>query len=74
METGEHLRLREIETALGHLKLCPKCSSNSGFWLIIKSDHIFTQCKCCGAEFGLCEAYKISEENRKSKWTKFLRK
>lgn len=74
METGEHLRLQEIETALAQLKLCPKCSSNGGFWFIMKGDHIFVQCKCCGAELGLCEVYKLSEGNKKSRWSKLLRK
>ena len=74
METGEHLRLQEIETALAQFKSCPKCNSDEGFWFIMKADHIFVQCKCCGAEFGLCELYRISEGNRKPKWTKFFRK
>lgn len=74
METGEHLRLQEIETALAQLRLCPKCNSNGGFWFIMKGDHIFVQCKCCGAELGLCEVYKLSEGSKKSQWPKLLRK
>jgi hypothetical protein len=73
METGEHLRLQEIETALAQLRLCPRCSSYEGFWVIMKGDHIFVQCKCCGAELGLCEVYKFSERNQKSQWQKLLR-
>jgi transcription elongation factor Elf1 len=74
METGEHLRLQEIETSLAQLKLCPKCSSNRGFWTIMKGDHIFVQCKCCGVELGLCETYKIDQRDAKSKWLKLFRK
>ena len=74
METGEHLKLQEIETALAQLRLCPKCSSNGGFWFIMRGDHIFVQCKCCGTELGLREAYRLGEENIKSKWTKFFRR
>ncbi|MGC9345791.1 MAG: hypothetical protein ACP5ER_03245 [Candidatus Bathyarchaeales archaeon] len=74
METGERLNLREIEAAFSRFKICPKCISTEGFWLGLKGDHAYAQCKGCGARFELFEVYKISEKSEAPKWLKFLKK
>jgi len=74
VEIGENLRFQEIEAALSHLGTCPKCNSSQGFWLGAKSDHIYVQCKCCGASLELFEVYKLGEESRKPRLLKFFRK
>jgi transcription elongation factor Elf1 len=68
------LKLQELETALGSFKICPKCNSREGFWLGIKGDHIYAQCRCCGAKFELFEVYKMGEESKKPRLLKFFRK
>jgi transcription elongation factor Elf1 len=73
MEIGEDLKLQEIETALGHLKTCPKCNSVEGFWFGVKGDHIYVQCKCCGASLELFEVYRLGEEREKTKRLRFFR-
>ena len=74
MEIGEDLKLQEIETALGHLKTCPKCNSVEGFWFGVKGDHIYVQCKCCGASLELFEVYTMGEKSRTPERLKGFRK
>jgi transcription elongation factor Elf1 len=64
MEIGERLNLQEIETASSRFKVCPKCNSREGFWLGLKRDHVYVQCKGCGARFELFEVYKIGEKGK----------
>jgi len=68
------LRLHELEVAMSKLKICPKCHSIEGFWFKMKDDHLFTQCKSCGAEVEICEMYKLIEENKKPLWLKIFNK
>ncbi len=70
MEIGENLNLEEIEEAFSQFKTCPKCDSTIGFWLGLRDDHAYVQCKGCGAKFELFEIHKVSEENRNSHWLK----
>jgi len=64
MEIGERLKLQEIEEASSHLKICPKCNSKQGFWLGLKRDIAYVQCKGCGAKYELFEVYKIGEKSK----------
>jgi len=59
MEIGEILKLREIETVFSRFKACPKCSSREGFWLGLKRDLGYVQCKACGAKFEFFEAARV---------------
>ncbi|MEM3823531.1 MAG: hypothetical protein QXH87_01210 [Candidatus Bathyarchaeia archaeon] len=74
MEIGESLNLREIENTLNRLKECPKCDSKEGFWLGIKRDHAYVQCKSCGAYFELFKLFTIEKERESPKLLKFFRK
>lgn len=74
MEIGERLNLREIENALSRFKECPKCDSKEGFWLGIKRDHAYVQCKSCGANFELFELFTIGKVHESPKLLKFFRK
>jgi transcription elongation factor Elf1 len=74
MEIGERLKLQEMENALGRFKTCPKCNSAQGFWLGLKRDHAYVQCKGCGASFELFEFYAITKKGEAPKLLKFLRK
>jgi hypothetical protein len=56
-EIREGLKPQEIENASSRFKKCPRCNSKEGFWLGIKEGHIHIQCKHCGVEFELVEAY-----------------
>jgi len=67
------LRFQEIETALKRLGTCPKCNSGEGFWLGSKGDHIYVQCKCCGASLELFEVYTLGEEREKAKRLRFFK-
>jgi hypothetical protein len=73
MEIGEYLRFQEIEIALKHLGICPKCNSYEGFWVGSRGDHIYVQCKCCGASLELFEVYTVGEKQEKAKRLKFFR-
>jgi transcription elongation factor Elf1 len=74
VEIGELLNLQEIETASNNFKICPKCNSAEGFWLGLKRDHAYVQCKSCGAKFELFEVYKIGEKSRTPERLRFIRK
>jgi len=74
LEIGERLKLQEIEKAFNHFKICPKCNSATGFWLGLKSDSAYVQCKDCGAKFELFEVYKIGERGSPLERLKFFRK
>jgi len=74
MEIGERLNLQEIETAFSHFKICPKCNSGEGFWLGLKREHAYVQCKSCGAKFELFEVYKIGEKGKTPERLSFIRK
>ena len=73
MEIGENLRFQEIEDALSHLGICPKCNSREGFWVAAKSDHIYVQCKCCGASLELFEVYRLGEKREEAKRLRFFK-
>jgi len=66
VEIGE-LRLQEIENALNRFKTCPKCNSFQGFWVGVKSDKAYVQCKGCGAKFEISEIYMESGKNEMRK-------
>jgi transcription elongation factor Elf1 len=72
MEIRKYLRFQEIETALRHLGTCPKCNSSEGFWLGAKRDHIYVQCKSCGANLELFEVYTLGEKLKKRKRLRFF--
>jgi DNA-directed RNA polymerase subunit M/transcription elongation factor TFIIS len=74
MGIGERLNLQEIETASSRFKICPKCNSRGGFWLGLKRDHAYVQCKSCGAKFELFEVYEIGEKDKAPERFKFFRK
>ncbi|MGC8895816.1 MAG: hypothetical protein ACP5LB_03470 [Candidatus Bathyarchaeia archaeon] len=74
MEIGEHLKLQELEEAFSHFKTCPKCKSTQGFWLGIRRDIGYVQCKECGAKFELHEVYAFGEKSKTPEKLKFLRK
>jgi hypothetical protein len=67
------MRFQEIETALKHLETCPKCDSGDGFWLGSKGDHIYVQCKCCGACLELFEVYALGKEREKARRLRFFK-
>jgi transcription elongation factor Elf1 len=73
MEIGE-LRLQEIENALNRFKTCPKCNSFQGFWVGVKSDKAYMQCKGCGAKFEISEVYIMGEKSEAKRRFEFLRK
>jgi transcription elongation factor Elf1 len=74
LEIGEYLNLQEIEAAASRFKICPKCNSAEGFWLGLKSEHAYAQCRGCGAKFELFEVYATGEKGKAPKRFKFFRK
>jgi len=74
VEIGERLKLQEIEKAFNRFKVCPRCNSPTGFWLGLKLDSAYVQCKNCGARFELFEVYKIDERGKSLERLKFFRK
>lgn len=66
--------LQEIEAAFSRFGVCPRCNSRGGFWLGLKRDHAYVQCKGCGAKFELFEAYSMGEKGKPPEKLKFLRK
>lgn len=74
MEIGERLNLKEIETTFSRSKVRPKCNSAEGFWLGLKRNHAYVQCKGCGAKFELFEVYEIGEKDKAPERFKFFRK
>jgi transcription elongation factor Elf1 len=74
MEIGERLKLQEIEDAFSRFKICPKCNSTQGFWLGLKRDNGYAQCKECGAKFELYEVYVLGEKGKAPERLKFFRK
>jgi len=59
------MRLEEIEAVYSSFKNCPKCGSKEGFWLSVKSDAEYIQCKHCGALFEICEVFYTGGEKGK---------
>jgi transcription elongation factor Elf1 len=74
METRKRLKLQEIENASMHFKTCPKCNSVEGFWLGMKRDRAYVQCKECGAGFDLFEVYSVGEKNKPSERFRLFKK
>jgi transcription elongation factor Elf1 len=70
---GEGVRFQEIEKALKHFKICPRCDSIDGFWVGLRRESPYVQCKCCGAKFELFEVFKVSEKGKVPQRLKFLR-
>ncbi|MEM3622990.1 MAG: hypothetical protein QXR76_04385 [Candidatus Bathyarchaeia archaeon] len=68
------MRLQEIENALSRFKACPKCGSLQGFWLGVKLDKPYVQCKGCGAKFEISEVYMLGERGESRKRFDFLKK
>jgi DNA-directed RNA polymerase subunit RPC12/RpoP len=58
------LSLRDVETALSSLDVCPKCFSTIGFWLEVRHDRVYVQCKACGSKLVHVELYETKEKNR----------
>jgi translation initiation factor 2 beta subunit (eIF-2beta)/eIF-5 len=73
-EWREDLKFQEIETVSSRFKICPKCNSGEGYWLGMKGDHAYVQCKCCGAKFELYEVHRFHEGSEKPKWLRIFRK
>jgi len=71
---GKNLKIGEIETAFSCLNVCPRCCSREGFWLGLKRDKAYVQCKGCGTKFELFEIYAMSKKGEASKKFKFFRK
>jgi len=57
------LRIQEIEEAASRFRTCPKCKSAQGFWLGLKRDHLYVQCKECGALFELFKVYSMEKKS-----------
>jgi len=74
MEIGERLRLSEIEDAISRFKICPKCNCPQGFWLELKGDRAYVQCKGCGAKFEIFEVYMMGEKGKAPERLKLFRK
>jgi len=74
MEIGERLKLKEMENAFTRFKICPKCNSKVGFWLGLKHDNAYVQCKGCGARFELLEVYALGEKSEASGRLRFFKK
>jgi len=68
------VNLQEIENALSMFKTCPKCNSTQGFWLGLKRERAYAQCKSCGANFELFEVFKLLEKDKSAGRLRFLRK
>ncbi|MEM0058340.1 MAG: hypothetical protein QXT10_04690 [Candidatus Bathyarchaeia archaeon] len=71
------MKLEEILAASAQITLCPKCGSKEGFWLGFKRDHVYVQCKGCGANFELYQIYNLGGKNNKDRTSqspRFLRK
>jgi len=68
------VNLQEIENALNRFKTCPKCSSVQGFWLGLKREKAYAQCKGCGASFELFEVFRLPEKDKTARKLWFLRK
>jgi hypothetical protein len=73
METGELLKLGDIEEAWSSFRKCPRCSCSRGFWLSIRRDKVYVQCKECGAQLELFEVYRIGEKGRAPEKVKLFR-
>jgi transcription elongation factor Elf1 len=73
MEIGERLQLKEIEEASSRFKACPKCKSAEGFWLGLKRERAYAQCKSCGTKFELLQIYLESKKDRAPKRIGFIR-
>jgi ribosomal protein L37AE/L43A len=61
------LNLDEIENFRSSLKSCPECSSTEGFWLVVKRDKTYFQCKHCAAILEICEILPRSKSTKESK-------
>ena len=61
------MSLEEIEAFANSLKICPKCSSNEGFWLTASREKSYAQCKHCGAILEFCEVLSYTEKGKLSK-------
>lgn len=59
--------MEEIEGFAASLKVCLKCGSSEGFWLVANREKSYAQCKHCGAVLEFCE---VLEHNRKDQATK----
>ncbi|MEM2972201.1 MAG: hypothetical protein QW270_07285 [Candidatus Bathyarchaeia archaeon] len=68
------MKLHEIEDAFNRFKTCPKCNSTQGFWLGLKHDNAYVQCKECGAKFELHEVYVFGEKGKAHERLKFFRR
>jgi len=67
------LKLEEIMAAAGKISLCPKCGSKEGFWLGVKRNHAYVQCKSCGSSFELYEVFALSDKGGKDKSSQSLK-
>lgn len=74
LETGEALKLEDIEALASKFTVCPKCGSKEGFWLGVKRSHAYIQCKSCGGSFELYEVFALSEKGGSPTPLKFFRK
>jgi transcription elongation factor Elf1 len=74
METGEALQLKEVEEASNRFKACPKCSSIEGFWIGVKREHAYVQCKTCGAKFELLEVFTMGKQSKTPERFRVFRK
>ena len=61
------MSLKEIEDFRWGLKICPKCNSTEGFWLIVKRDKNYVQCKHCSSVLEYCETLPLTREGKSSK-------
>ncbi|MGQ9539091.1 MAG: hypothetical protein ACUVTE_05890 [Candidatus Bathycorpusculaceae bacterium] len=68
------MKLEEIIAAADKLNLCPKCGSKEGFWLGVKRNYAYVQCKSCGASFELFEVFALTAKSEAPQRLKFFRK
>jgi len=55
--------LEEVETFHRSLKVCPKCGSSEGFWLVARLDRSYVQCKHCGDMLEFCEIFSVAKKS-----------
>ena len=66
------MNLDDLDKASAGFRVCPRCRSFKQFWVGVRDDRPYVQCKVCGQKFELFEVYKI--EGNKDSEARFLKK
>lgn len=56
------MTFRDVELLFGSLKECPKCGQRDGFWLVVRYERRYLQCKHCGSMLEFCEVHSTSKK------------